>query len=87
MRAGDGVGYLWPDVEWVRRHIAQVRYSDHRIIAEEPGCNYQGTKSEHGRALPSRFCSWAHDSTSNSQRRATREAQRPRCGVAIYGRQ
>ena len=60
MRAGDGMGYLWPDVEWVRRHVAQVWYSDHHIIAEKHGCNYQGTKSEHGRALPCRFCSWAH---------------------------
>ena len=55
MRAGDGVGYLWPDVEWERRHVAQVWYSDHHIIAEKPGCNYQGTKSGHGRELPCRF--------------------------------
>ena len=58
MRAGDGVGYLWPDVEWERRHVAQVWYSDHYISAGEPGCNYQGTKSDHGRVLPCRFCSW-----------------------------
>jgi len=60
MRAGDGVVNLWPDVEWERRHFAQVWYSDHQIAAEKPGCNYQGTKSGHGRALPCRFCSWAH---------------------------
>ena len=58
MRAGDGVGYLWPDVEWEKRHVAQIWYIDHRIAAEKPGCNFQGTKSGHGRALPCRFCSW-----------------------------
>jgi len=51
MRAGDGMSKE-------RRHVAQGWYSDHQIIAEKPGCNYQGTKSDHGRALPCRFCSW-----------------------------
>ena len=60
MRAGDGVGYLWPDVEWERRHVAQAWCSNHHITAGKLGCNYQGTKSDHGRALPCRFCSWAH---------------------------
>ena len=60
MRAGGSVGYLLPDVELERRQVAHVWYSDHHIIAEKPGLNYQGTKSGHGRALPCRFCSWAH---------------------------
>ena len=48
-----GVGYLWPDVEWERRHVAQVWFSDHQIIAENPATT---TKE----SLPCRFCSWAH---------------------------
>ena len=48
-----GVGCLWPDVEWERRHVAQVWFSDHQIIAENPATT---TKE----SLPCRFCSWAH---------------------------
>jgi hypothetical protein len=42
--------------------VAQVWYRDHHIIAEKRACNYQITKSGHRRALPCRFCSWAHGS-------------------------
>jgi len=34
-----GVGYLWPDVEWERRHVAQVWCSDHHIIQDCPILN------------------------------------------------
>ena len=55
-----GVGCMWPHVEW-RRHVAQVWCSDHRIAAKNPA---ETTKERRaamsGRALPCRFCSWAH---------------------------
>ena len=148
MRAGVGVGYLWPDVEWERRHVAQVWCSDHRIIAENLAtttkerratmggrcpvvsavgrtgveehvvevqwntrkrCFSTNLGSPHGpketelvvlvRPAPdSRRSPTAigdgvpreeesYSTTKNLERRATREAQRPRCGVAICGRQ
>ena len=56
-----GVDYLWPDVEWERRHVAQVWCSDHRIIAESPAATTKERRAAmSGWALPCRFCSWAH---------------------------
>jgi len=56
-----GVGYLWPNVEWERRHAAQVLCSDHHITAENPAATTKERRATmSGRALPCRFCSWAH---------------------------
>ena len=56
-----GVGYLLSDVEWERRHVAQVRCSHHRIIAESPAATTKERRATiSGRALPCRLCSWAH---------------------------
>jgi len=56
-----GVGYPWPDLEWERRHIAQVWCSDHHITAENPApITKERRATMNGRALPYRFCSRAH---------------------------
>ena len=56
-----GMGCLLPDLEWERRDVAKVWCSGHQIIAENPA---ETTKERRatmsGRALPYRFCSWAH---------------------------
>jgi len=56
-----GVGYLWPDVGWKRRHFTQVWCSDHHITAENPAPTTKERKAAMSvRTLPCRFCSWAH---------------------------
>jgi len=56
-----GLGYLWPDVEWDRRHVAHVWCSDHHKAAESPAATTKERGAAmSGRSLPCRFCSWAH---------------------------
>ena len=52
MRAGDGVGYLWPDVEWERRHVAQVWCSDHHISAENLAATTKERRATMGGRCP-----------------------------------
>jgi hypothetical protein len=47
-----GVGYLWPDVEWERRHVAQVWFSDHHIIAENPAATTKERRAAMGGRCP-----------------------------------
>ena len=47
-----GVGYLWPDVEWERRHVAQVWFSDHHIIAENPAATTKERRATMGGRCP-----------------------------------
>jgi len=56
-----GVGYLWPDVEWERRHVTQVWCSDHHIAAENPAATTKERRAALSRlAPPCRFSSWVH---------------------------
>ena len=47
-----GVGYLWPDVEGERRHVAQVWFSDHHIIAENPAATTKEQRAAMGSPCP-----------------------------------
>jgi len=70
-----GVGCRWPDVERERRHVAQVLCSDHRIAAENPAATTKDQRATmSGRALPCRFCSWAHGHRTTRGGSGTRES-------------
>ena len=47
-----GVGCLWPDVEWERRHVAQVWFSSHQIIAENPAATTKERRAAMGGRCP-----------------------------------
>ena len=47
-----GVGYLWPDVEWERRHVAQVWFSDRHIVAENPAATTKERRATRGGRCP-----------------------------------
>ena len=51
-RAGVGVGYLWPDVEWERRHVAQVWCSGHHKIAENRAATTKERRAAMGGRCP-----------------------------------